>query len=356
MQTAVSTPHATPARSPQRHAGGHARISPTPPTATAPQCAPRPRWSSLHGGPAGCCQHCGAPPEASMDGAPGESRPGQMQKTFSRAAGNFALLLGYMGLCRAMVGMVRSYHGENAPSHQHWEAKHRWARLVARWGTTCETRVTICILHLAACPLPPSTHATHAGRAGHAASQPASQQARPVAEGRRARRAGSQSASGVSRGALLPPPCVRGGHAASMYLRPCASSSPRRQPGRRAAHPPHPPTQVRASWRMHVPAHHEGPGRSILAGCTQGAPWTTHPPTPGPSQPGGAGCWVGGPGRWHWACDGRPQPPCLPGGGSPGSRAISFIPEGAPRWPLMGSGRAHRLRAGSVWHGSFIPR
>lgn len=42
------------------------------------------------------------------------------------------------------IVMQRSYHGENAPSHQHWEAKHRWARLVARWGTTCETRVTLC--------------------------------------------------------------------------------------------------------------------------------------------------------------------------------------------------------------------
>ena len=55
--------------------------------------------------------------------------------------------------------MQRSYHGENAPSHQHWEAKHRWARLVARWGTTCETRVTLCF---AFClyPLPSVNHAS----------------------------------------------------------------------------------------------------------------------------------------------------------------------------------------------------
>ena len=32
-----------------------------------------------------------------------------------------------MSARNSVCGMDRSYHGEHAPSHQHWEAKHRWA-------------------------------------------------------------------------------------------------------------------------------------------------------------------------------------------------------------------------------------
>lgn len=61
----------------------------------------------------------------------------------------FGSCVAYMGCWLRVFGMDRSYHGEHAPSHQHWEAKHHWARLVVRWGTTCETRVLICTHHFA---------------------------------------------------------------------------------------------------------------------------------------------------------------------------------------------------------------
>ena len=53
-------------------------------------------------------------------------------------------VLGSLYLWAVPSVMVRSYLDENAPSHQHWEAKHQWARLVVRWVTTCETLVSNC--------------------------------------------------------------------------------------------------------------------------------------------------------------------------------------------------------------------
>src|SRR5438094_418061 len=44
--------------------------------------------------------------------------------------------------------MVRSYHGESCPSRPIREHKLRWAGLVVRWGTTCESPVLYCIARL----------------------------------------------------------------------------------------------------------------------------------------------------------------------------------------------------------------
>ena len=87
------------------------------------------------------------PPRTQLTSTSPHLEPNPTQLTSPAESGKKSKRLGfgrYESLWESRIGMDRSYHGENRPSHQHWARKHHWARSVVRWGTTCEPLVTIC--------------------------------------------------------------------------------------------------------------------------------------------------------------------------------------------------------------------
>ena len=87
-------------------------------------------------------------PDTSM--SDGEMRKAPFERAFARKSGWSGLIMAVVCLARAAPGVVRSYLGYYAGSHQNSAAKRPWARIVLPWVTRWEVLVSYpaCLLLL----------------------------------------------------------------------------------------------------------------------------------------------------------------------------------------------------------------